>query len=85
MFAFQYATPHKILVDVWNLTEEEAMKYWSDNIKNFQERFENGEEPEMCVWGNMRNSEDYHTKVKYLHHDDCMVKNNKLYEIVEVN
>jgi len=39
MFAFQYATPHKILVDVWNLTEEEAMKYWSDNIKKFSRTF----------------------------------------------
>ena len=37
------------------------------------------------VGSGMRNDQDYHTKEKYLHADDCVVVRGKLFELVEIS
>lgn len=85
MYAFQYATNRRVIVDKWNLTQEEALKLWNDNLEDFKTRLVAEEGPEMCVWSGMRNDQDYHTKEKYLHADDCVVVRGKLFELVEIS
>jgi len=77
---FQFATDHKVISDEYGLTHEAAEKMWKDSLPEFIRRTEGGERPEMCIWEN----DGFGKKLKYVHADDCISKDGKLYSLVEV-
>jgi hypothetical protein len=82
--AVQYATDDgRIYVDTDLITREEAEKIFSDNIEDFKEKMEQGRRPEIALWINMKDSGSYGETAKHWHADDMILKDGRLYELVE--
>jgi len=84
--AFQYATDDGIIYyDTDLITRDEAEKLFSDNIRDFMDKMEEGRRPEMAIWINMKDSSSYGETAKHWHADDMLIKDGELYEIVKVS
>ena len=81
MRVFQYASNRKVFCDEYNLSDEQADELWDKNISDFKKRFENGEDPEMCIWEN----ESFSSQIKYVSHDTCTIINGILYQLVKID
>lgn len=77
--AFQYATPRQIYADTGLITKERAQELWDSHLPQFVKDVEEGREPEMAIWVNMKDSGDYHTAEKNLNGADCIIRDGKIY------
>ena len=82
--AFQYSTERRIIEDQSHLTLDEAVALWVKYIDDFKLKLNNGDNPEMAIWINMKHDSDYHTTFKHLHADSCIVKDGYLYSLDRV-
>lgn len=71
----------KCFIDEYYLSLNEVETKWKNLLPTFIEEFKRDNNPEMCIWSNMKSSSDYHTKLKYIHAEDCVVKNDMLYTL----
>lgn len=66
-------------IDESLLTKEEAINKWNSLLPVFIEEMKNDNSPEICIWCEMQSATDYHTKLKYMHADDCVIKDGRLF------
>ena len=79
-----YNKKGKCFIDEIILSKEEAIKKWESLLPDFIEEMEKGNSPEMAIWCDMESVSDYHTKLRYIHADDCIIKNGRLFVTQEV-
>jgi len=79
-----YNSNGKCFIDDHLLTKDEAINKWKTLLPIFIEEKEKGNGPEMCIWCEMESVSDYHTKFKYIHADECVIRNGRLYVTQEV-
>ena len=83
--AFQYATADgEMYEDTGLITWEDALVLWEKHKPLFKQHMEQGEDPEMALWVNMRDEEDYHQKAKYWHWSDFEIRGDELWEVTKV-
>ena len=84
---FQYALgspfPYKRIIENTSLiTREKAEKLWNKYYDDCIKKYENGHEPQMCIWINCKTNTNYHTldKNKSIdYRDDLIIENGKFY------
>jgi len=79
--SFQYGTDRGMVEDKSALTRREANKLWDKHMESFISNTNYELNPEMCIWENMSNTTDYHTKAKYLYGGECRVFEGQLYTL----
>lgn len=67
-YAFQFGTAPrwgngKIYQDIDSITLDEAKALWRKWLPTFLDQLGRDNNPEMCIWGNMKNEYDYHTRL----------------------
>ena len=79
---FQFATDNGIIVDKTGLTRFDADLLFEQYRNDFVKMVERDEEPEMCVWIDMKDEFDYHTKGSHWHYTDMVIRDGRMYELV---
>ena len=83
--AFQYALDDgTMLIDTDLISIDEAEGLWAKYLPQFKEDIEMGKNPEMVFWVDMRDCYDYVVVGKHLRGEDCVIKDGKIYQLVEV-
>ena len=83
--AFQFACNSSLLKNTGLISEEEANDLWESYIPVFIKHLENGDEPEMVIWTEMRNELDYGKTKKHINHEDTTLVDGVLYQLVPVS
>lgn len=79
---FQYGTNQRMLVDTDLISIDDANLLFAKNRDDFSERLVNGENPEMCVWINCKNNQDYNESSSRWVADDMKVIDGELWQRV---
>lgn len=83
--AFQYALKDgTVLMDTALITIDEAWTLWVNYLPQFKEHLLRERSSEMVIWTDMNDRWDYHTMVKLLNSDNVIIKDGKMYQLVEV-
>ena len=83
--AFQYATGDgEIFEDTDLINRADAEELWQKYIPQFKEHVEEGRNPEMAIWIDMKNNSDYHTDIAHWCGDDFIMKDGKMYSTIPV-
>ncbi len=81
--AFQFATDHRtVAVDTGLITREEADELWEQYLPEFIAAIEASNNPEMALWIDMADGDNYHKAEKHYQSEDFLVLNDRLYKIV---
>lgn len=80
--AFQYATgnPVKVIEDTDMISRESAEALFDKYIEQYKKDFEDGKEPEMAVWINMKSEGSYGETSRHWHFEDMIIEDGKLYQ-----
>jgi len=78
----QFATRREIIEDTDLITIYEAKALWRSRMSKFIELHENGEEPEMVIWVNCKNSSSYRDSMWHID-EGSVVKDGVVYNLVE--
>ena len=81
---FQYATGNQIFEDSDLLTIIEAKDLWQKYKSDFIERHNRGEDPEMCIWIDCKNSTDYHSTIWHVSYT-TICKDGNIYILTRVD
>lgn len=69
-YAFQFASQRgEVFEDTDLISLEEAKTLWEENYEKAYYNLSNGIGIEMCIWQDMKNDGDYHTKLAYIGND----------------
>ena len=79
---FQYGTRHRVLANTDLITKEEAIDLFEKNVADYKERFENDEDPEMCIWVDCKSNSDYKETIKHWSAHCIVLIDGLLYEQV---
>ena len=79
-----YNDKGECFIDESVLLKDEAIEKWESLLPTFIEEMEKGNSPEMAIWCNMESVKDYHTKLRCIHADDCVIKKGRLFVTHEV-
>jgi hypothetical protein len=79
---FQFATTRKVIVDKTGLSRFDAELLFEQHRNDFVQMLERDEEPEMCVWIDMKDEFDYHTNGSHWMHGDMVMRDGRMYELV---
>ena len=77
---FQYGTSNEIFMDTDLITIEEATRLFTDNMQDYAERIEEGEDPQMVVWINCGHSGEYKETLYNWYAEDMEIIDGVLYE-----
>ncbi len=78
--AFQYATGDgTIVADTDLITKDDAEEMWKNHIAKFKRHVEEGRDPEMALWIDMKDDTDYHTAEKHWCGSDFIVRGGVLF------
>ena len=82
---FQYATGNGVVLeDTRLITRSMATKMWNEYLPTFLEHLEQGKEPEMAVWVDMKSESDFHTTEMHYCADDFIIHDGELFERVTI-
>ena len=79
---FQYATRHRIYADTDLITKDDALALFNKNKQDFTDRIGSGDEAQMCIWINCKDSDSYGETLYDWCQDDFKVIDGDLYQRV---
>lgn len=82
--AFQYATGNgTIKADVSEISKDVAMAMFNSHKVQYKQDLEEGNEPEMVVWINMKDSTSYGDTAEWWNAEDFILRDGVLYQRVD--
>jgi len=82
--AFQYAVyTGKIYENTDLITMEEALMLWDKYEDLFIKHLKSNNNPEMVIWIDMKNEDDYHTTLKHWDSNNIILHNERLYQLIK--
>lgn len=80
---FQYYNGTKIVEDTNLITENEGNMLWDKYFEEAKENLKDGQNVQMCLWGNCATYTDYSEVIKEIDYRDCNVEGNTIYKITK--
>lgn len=78
---FQYASKQKIFNNTSLITRDEAEFLFEKHLFDIKARWNDYESPEMCIWINCLNDNDYSEKIKHIKYESCELINGHFYKV----
>ena len=83
--AFQYATGDGVIFeDTTLISRAEAEEIWRRYIPQFKDHVEDGRNPEMAIWVDMDNEDNYHATSMHWCGEDFIVRDGEMFSTVAV-
>lgn len=80
-YMFQYATKYEIFENTGLITLEEAEALWDKWQKSLIENWDSSSRPQMCIWQDCDTDTDYHTILREIDFNDCVLENGTFYKV----
>lgn len=80
-YMFQYATKSEVFEDTGLITLVEAEALWDKWQKSIKENWDKYSRPQMCIWQDCDSNTSYHTVLKEIDFNDCVLENGIFYHV----